>query len=137
MEREIFVTYDTKDVIDNLKYTYISKSNIHGRGLFANINIPKNEILGHLDGQHITWDLHKEYNLSMEWNAIKKDLLLVRPYRTKYSFINHSRTPNLIVKYNPIRIESLKEILENEELTLDYRKEPLPDEYIENKGHYL
>ena len=73
----------------------------------------------------------------MEWNAIEKDLLLVRPYRTKYSFINHNRTPNLIIKYNPLRIESFKNILKDEELTLDYRKEPLPDEYIQNKGQYL
>lgn len=137
MERNFFIAYNTEDVIDNIKNTYISKSNIHGRGLFAHENIPKEIILGYLDGQYIKWDLHKEYNLSMEWNAIEKDLLLVRPYRTKYSFINHNRTPNLIIKYNPLRIESFKNILKDEELTLDYRKEPLPDEYIQNKGQYL
>lgn len=129
--------YDLEDVIDNLKNTYISKSSIHGNGLFASMNLSQGVILGVLDGQYITWGLHKEYDFTLEWNAITKDLLLVRSYRTKYSFINHSRTPNLIVKYNPIRIETLKNILKDEELTLDYRKEPLPDEYIKNKGSYL
>ena len=131
------MSYDLEDVIDNLKYTYISKSIIHGNGLFASENLPKDIVLGVLDGQYIKWDLHKEYDFTLEWNAITKDTLLVRPYRTKYSFINHSRTPNLEIQYNPLSIKTLRNILKNEELTLDYRKEPLPDEYIENKGSYL
>lgn len=129
--------YDIEDVIDNLLNSYISKSNIHGYGLFASENIEDETVLGTLDGQYVDWDLHLEYDFTLEWNAITKNKLLVRPYRTKYSFINHSRTPNLEIKYNPIRIVSIKNIIKNDELTLDYRKEPLPDDYIEKKGNYL
>lgn len=129
--------YDIEDVIDNLINSYISESNIHGNGLFASENIKEDTTLGTLDGQYIDWDLHKEYDFTLEWNAIAKNQLLVRPYRTKYSFINHSRTPNLEIRYNPIRIVSLTNITKGEELTLDYRKEPLPDDYIQNKGSYL
>ncbi|WP_419770582.1 MAG: SET domain-containing protein-lysine N-methyltransferase [Candidatus Marinarcus sp.] len=131
------MNYDLEDVIDNLKFSYISKSSIHGNGLFANADIDENITLGELDGQFIQWDLHKEYDFTLEWNAITKNILLVRPYRTKYSFINHSREPNLEIHYNPLRIITKKSIKLNEELTLDYRKEPLPDEYITNIGDYL
>ncbi|GAB6071037.1 hypothetical protein JCM30760_21340 [Thiomicrorhabdus hydrogeniphila] len=123
-----------KDIINNLALTKISKSSIHGNGLFASEFIPKGFILGELDGQLINWDLHKNYELTFEWNAITNSEILVRPYRTDYSFINHSRKPNLTLKYNPLRVISNKDILKGDELTLDYRLEPLPNEYIENIG---
>ncbi len=128
---------DINDVIDNMLSTYIAKSNIHGHGLFAIKDMNEEITLGILDGQIITWDLHDKYDLTLEWNAISKETLLVRPYRTKYSFINHSRTPNLQLKYNPLRVVTLKKIHKDEELTLDYRKEHLTDEYISQKGSYL
>jgi len=128
----------SQDIIDNLKYSLISSSDIHGFGLFSNTNIQKNTVLGILDGQTIPWALHTKLDLTLEWNAVDEEMLLVRPYRTKYSYINHSRNPNLVLLYNPLRVSTLKDIKNNNEMTLDYRNEPLPQEYIENKGkNYL
>ncbi|MCF7924661.1 MAG: SET domain-containing protein [Candidatus Izimaplasma sp.] len=132
-------------IINNIQNTYIQASGIDGEGLFSNAIINKGEILCQLDGQKMSWDffdrLKQLYDknddfLFGEWNALDKDTLLVRAIRTKYSYINHSRDPNLKLLYNPLRIISLNKIPKNTELTLDYRKEPLRKEYIERHGKY-
>ena len=72
-----------------------------------------------------------------EWNALSEKELLFRPYRTKYSFINHSRQPNVVLKTDPashrLYLMVCQDIPSLSELTLDYRLEPLPIEYL--KGH--
>lgn len=127
---------DLEDVINNLKYTIIQPSKIHGNGLFAVNSIPSGTELGELDGQVIPESLHNKLGLTLEWNAIQENVLLVRPYRTKYSYINHSRTPNLKLVGYPLKVVTLTTISEGEELTLDYRKEKLSEEYIDKKGKY-
>ncbi len=133
-----------ENIIDNMHPTYIAKSNVHGHGLFASKEIAANECLGELDGQYISWELYNKISSQitdeqltntyfMEWNAITKDLLLTRPFRTKYSYINHSRTPNVEILQNPLRIVTIRKINADEELLLDYRKEELNEEYL--KGH--
>lgn len=123
-----------KDVVKNLKGVKIAPSTIHGHGLFATQNLLKGDILGQLDGQLISWELHEKLKLTYEWNALCGDNLLVRPYRTFYSYINHSRDPNLVITYNPIKVLVKKNITKGEELTIDYREEPLPEEYLSTKG---
>lgn len=134
-----------KDVIDNIHKGYIKKSQLHGFGLFASEKIECQECIGVLDGQIISWEQYKilsekfsteinEKTIFMEWNAIDKNTLLTRAFRTKYSYINHSRTPNLELKTEPLRIVALRTIDENEELLLDYRKENLSEEYLEGHG---
>ena len=133
-----------KNVIDNIKFTHIAKSRIDGFGLFADKNLDSGTILCFLDGQVISWDhydgMAKTINLGkyqdyifMEWNALDTNTLLVRAFRTKYSYINHSSDPNVEVKYNPIRIETIKDIREGDEILIDYNKEPLKQTYLENK----
>lgn len=141
------IEFVRKVTLDNLLFSYISESKIHGFGLFAEKDIRCGSILGVLDGQVIEWDeydrlssmlkdsfgAYKNY-IFMEWNAIDARTLLVRPFRTKYSYINHSYSPNVAIAYNPIRIITIKDIVKNEELVLDYTKEPLRDEYISGHG---
>ncbi|MGM0411470.1 MAG: SET domain-containing protein [Bacillota bacterium] len=135
------------NVIDNVSFSYIKESSIHGLGLFASESIKAGTILGILDGQIIKWNEYEnivqkleneisdiDQYLFMEWNAVDEETLLVRPLRTKYSFINHSRTPNLEIVYNPIRIVAISDIKVHEEYLLDYRKEPLREEYLEGHG---
>jgi len=136
-----------KVVVDNISFSYISNSKIHRFGLFANQNINKGTILGILDGQIMSWNHYDNLVQSlkasfgkyqnyifMEWNALSSTTLLVRPFRTKYSYINHSYEPNIIIKYNPIRIETIKDIKIHEEFVLDYTKEPLRKEYLDGHG---
>lgn len=136
-------------VIDNILFTEISKSNIHGFGLFAKKDFKIGEIICILDGQTMDWDFYdelcrkidlKEYQnyIFMEWNALSQDTLLVRAFRTKYSYINHSKTPNVAIKYNPIRIEVIQDIKNNEEILIDYSKEPLKQNYLQDQEkHFL
>lgn len=131
-------------VIDNILFTEISKSNIHGFGLFAKKDFKIGEIICILDGQTMDWDFYdelckkidlKEYQnyIFMEWNVLSQNTLLVRAFRTKYSYINHSKTPNVALKYNPLRIEAIRNIKNNEEILIDYSKEPLKQSYLQDQ----
>jgi len=131
------------NIIDNIPNTKIAESAIHGKGLFSEAAIPSGAILAVLDGQLIP--LAKQQIVTSdicvshcEWNAVSKDMLLVRTFRTKYSFINHSLNPNLRLEYNPLRIVVSSDLSKGDELTLDYNKEPLPDAYLKLHGrHFL
>ena len=142
-----FVDDKRKVVIDNILFSYIDKSNVHGFGLFSSEDIKCGTILGSLDGQIMDWNNYDELSdylknilgkyknyFLMEWNALNTKTLLVRPFRTKYSYINHSSKPNVEIKYNPIRIETIKNIKKCEELFLDYDKEPLKEDYLNGHG---
>jgi SET domain-containing protein len=130
-------------VVDNIRNTEIKKSEIHGYGLFATESIKSGSILCILDGQIVSWSSYDRIaatkpfddyscDLLMEWNSLEQDVLLLRPFRTKYSFINHSRKPNVMLNKHPvITLVSVKDIREGEEITIDYRNEPLNDDYIE------
>lgn len=135
--------------LKNLHSTYIGKSGVHGNGLFAQTDLYPGDVLGILDGQLMTWNDYnkivgyfshlgtseKKY-FFMEWNCISPEFLLVRPFRTFYSLINHSRAPNLFVSQNPLSIVVSLAIKKGDELFIDYRKEPLPENYFnsdENK----
>jgi len=120
--------------IDNIQNTEIKRSVIHGWGLFSLVNIDKDKVLCELDGQEVPYTIYEKNEKSLEWNALEGDILLVRPYRTKYSFINHSRTPNAKIAYNPIRVLSIRNIIQGEEITIDYRKEALPKKYLQGHG---
>lgn len=123
------------DVLNNIPNTTIAKSTIHGFGLFANSNFDNAQEIGQLDGQKIPWAIYsKKKGFSGEWNATTGDILVVRPFRTKYFYINHSRQPNLRVLENPLRIVTMRAIQTGEELLLDYRNEPLPEEYMQMHG---
>ena len=137
-----------KNTINNIKQGYIAPSEIHGFGLFAKVNIDKNDILCVLDGQILSWEKYHniqnnvshlikspyEQYIFMEWNALDEDTLLVRPFRTKYSYINHSRSPNIKIIHYPLRIVAISDIKLDEEIIIDYREEPLNYEYIKNHG---
>lgn len=131
------------DIIDNIPNTRFAESAIHGTGLFSTVAIPTGAILAVLDGQLIP--VSKQHIISAdvcaahcEWNAVSKDMLLVRAFRTKYSFINHSKNPNLKLEYNPLRIVVSHDLDMDDELTLDYSKEPLPEQYLQLHGrHFL
>lgn len=125
------------DVINNIPCGRIEKSQIHGYGLFAQQDIAVGYVLVYLGGVVVPWCAYRTNrdlaNDAMnEWNALTTDMLLVRPRRTKYSFINHSRKPNCTVVNleNRLHVRTITDIKEREELTLDYRLEPLPNEYV-------
>lgn len=133
-------------VIDNVSPTYIDDSEVHGFGLFAAEPLETGMVLGVLDGQVMSWDRYhavraalalpleaRDY-LFLEWNALAPDTLLVRAFRTKYSYINHARKPNVELRSYPLEVVAIRDIAQGEELLLDYRKEPLNEEYLAGHG---
>jgi hypothetical protein len=147
MSVDLMNEVNPEQYLNNLCNTTIQISPVHGHGLFAAATIPESSCLGGLDGQLVSWANYNEIlacfsessgvrqYFFMEWNCVSTTHLLVRPFRTRYSLINHSRHPNLMLCYDPLRIVSLRDIAVGEELFLDYRKEPLPAEYLEHKDN--
>jgi len=140
------LSYVAKSTVDNIKSTIIAKSQIHGFGLWSVESIlPDTVISEALDGQVVEYEFYKKFymeqnDLFLEWNCISKDKLLIRPFRTKYSFINHSKNPNCEVREidGALRVISIKEIKQGEELTLNYLNEPIPEEELKRyKNKYL
>jgi SET domain-containing protein len=144
------INFVQKIVIDNIPNTEIKKSTLHGFGLFARKEISAQTTICLLDGQVMDWDQYEsnhallkesagalnEY-FFMEWNALDKNTLLVRAFRTKYSYINHSKTPNVKVFSFPHRIVAIQDISVGEELTINYNDEPLRDAYFTNEKEFL
>lgn len=129
------------DIIDTIPNTEILKSPIHGYGLFATSPIPVGTILVHLDGQVVEWSYYTEERVVDEWNALPDGKFLARAFRTFYGFINHARDPNCELVYRDIYspvVHALRDIPAGHELTLDYRREPLPRDYLDwHGGNYL
>lgn len=127
-----------ESIIDNIPVARIGPSHVHGHGLFAQAGIARGDTLVVLDGQCVPWTLYEETKRAEEWNAIPGERVLVRPYRTKYFYINHSRHPNLKAAWEPqsrtVRVVARDDIGAGDELLLDYRDEPLPRDYLEGHG---
>jgi len=94
--------------IDQL--TYVSDSNIHGKGLFASINIAENTIIGTLkgkpckrDGAHVIW-LSETQGFKVNCNL---------------KYINHADQPNACY-YDDLSVVALHEIKAGEEITHNY-----------------
>jgi len=136
-----------KTTLENITNSKLKASQIHGIGLFTTQPIKKGDILCVLDGQTLTLSqyqeiqrayAHSEQKIStyffMEYNHLSKTVILARPLRTRYSYINHNRKPSLILNQLDFSIIALRDIDSNEELTLDYRQEPLPCAYLLGHG---
>lgn len=123
------------NILDTIPLGIIKESSIHGYGLFAKEAIPAGITLCILTGQLVPYSFYlRQETQWLEWNAIENEQLIVRCFRTKYSFINHSRTPNCSVVRHPHSVITLTAINSGEELTLDYRNEPLPQSYLNGHG---
>jgi len=96
--------------VDNIKNTEIKKSKQHWFWLFATSNIEKNTFLCEISWQILSneeylvflQEYHKENkHFFVEKISILNDKILAIPFRTKFSFINHSDIYfNTDVKFN-------------------------------------
>ncbi|MFK7779997.1 MAG: SET domain-containing protein [Candidatus Gracilibacteria bacterium] len=116
------------------KNLYVSISTISGFGLFTRTMIKKDAKLFTLTGEVVNKKFLKTKNFNGEWNALSANKFLIRHHRTSYGFINHSRNPNCKIDTDTMTIVVIKDIRENEEILLDYREEPLPEDYVNGFG---
>jgi hypothetical protein len=146
------LSFVKKATLGNIQKGEIAPSDIHGFGLFAKEEVVKGEILCTLDGQRMDYGeytrLHELFRQNglvpytdkyffMEWNMIEENIVLARPYRTMYSYINHSEKANCLVvphvDYRAVDLIATKDINKGDEFLLDYSLEPLPDSYLSNQ----
>ena len=124
-----------KIIENNIPYAYITKSEIHGFGLFSLKEIENDSILVTLDGQYIKDEELQKLDidlLNIEYNYIPSiNSWLVRGFLTEYSAINHSKEPNIQIFFNPLRIVAIKNIKKEEELFLDYSLTKFPEYFID------
>ncbi len=127
-----------RSLINNAPKCEPRPSGIHGIGLFTKVGIGAGEPFMSLEGGRILsvsrW-LEDEFRLvADEWNALSEDELLVRPRRTLYYYINHQLNPNAFVDIQCRRVIAQAAIAANQEITLDYLREPLPKSYLAAHG---
>ena len=126
---EIFLNGEA--LIETIPDTYVAPSGTQGQGLYSRRAWAKDEILCVLDGQVVEANRYPVLLTEMEWNALPDEMLLVRPLRTSYGFINHSADPNTEIDADYRTIRAVRTIAAGEEITLDYAAQPVPQGYLE------
>jgi uncharacterized protein len=119
---------DGAPCLQTIPGTSVGPSPTHGRGLFATQGRPKGDILGELDGQVVPVVQYPKVE-ALEWNGLTPELLLVRPIRTSYGFMNHSTTPNVVIE-DGRTMRACRPIEPGDELLIDYFATPVPDGYL-------
>jgi len=130
-----------RNTIDNIPFTYISRSSVHGFGLFAGEVFKENEKIGKVYGQLVNRiDFYNSKKLNKKYKDNRQiteseNKLSVKPTKTKCMYINHSRLPN--VKFVGSDIIAISKIRKNEEIFIDYRLECLGEDFTGTKDFYL
>ncbi len=94
------------------KWVYVDESSIHGKGLFAQCDIPKGTVLGVVKGVPAKKD--GPYVL---WLSADEGIRV----RCHLRFINHSKKPNAAY-YDTLEVITLRRIREGEEITHNYEQ---------------
>ncbi len=94
------------------KRVYVGESPIHGKGLFAKCDIPKDAVIGVIkgvaakrDGPYVLW-LSEDEGIRVRCNL---------------RFINHSKRPNAAY-YDTLEVIALRDISRDEEITHNYEQ---------------
>jgi len=107
---------------DNMKNVVVKSSKIHGKGVFANRRLLKDDTILEIDDSHIVNDALKltkeQYEYELDFLANGKIVIMQPPEK----HINHSCNPNVYDKtVNGIRqVFAMRDIEKGEEITFDY-----------------
>lgn len=117
---------------DDAPFTYAKESSVEGYGLFAAKDIKKNDLVIDYRMFPKDWRKTRYTNLTEEqkvknWYVmLDNDACITSDKYSKFSYINHSRTPNCEWVLNIHKIIANRDIEKDEELFIDYRLEPRP-----------
>jgi SET domain-containing protein len=118
---------------DDAPFTYVKNSDVEGYGLFAAKNIKKNDLV--IDYRMFPKDWYKTRYIDLTEEQIRKNWYVMLNSEecitsdkwSKFSYINHSRTPNCDWVLSIHKIIANRDIEKDEELFIDYRTEPRPN----------
>ena len=118
---------------DDAPFTYVKESGVEGYGLFAAKNIKKNDLV--IDYRMFPKDWRKirysdltEEQIRKNWYVmLNGEECIASDKYSKFSYINHSRTPNCEWVLSIHKIIANRDIEKDEELFIDYRLEPRPN----------
>jgi uncharacterized protein len=114
------------------EYITVKDSELHGKGIFSNINIPSNETIMIIDGEVINENEcvrreEEEGNVYIFWNG---DQYIDSSKKDKIKFINHRCEPNCYIDDrddNSLYLITQDEIKAGDEITIDYDYEEIYD----------
>jgi SET domain-containing protein len=119
---------------DYKKHVVVRGSKIHGSGIFASVNIPKNKVIMKIEGDVISGDEcerreEEENNVYIFWNG--DDCYIDTANTKKIKYINHNCEYNCEVEEDEnggLVLVSDMAIKAGEELTIDYGYEDIYDD---------
>lgn len=99
---------------------FVEDSHIHGRGLYARVNIDEGDYMGTYfgpnaqeNGSHVLW----VENEGGKWEG--------RDGKNLLRYLNHCEDPH--AEFDGFDLYALKDIPEGEEVTINYGEEPDPE----------
>jgi SET domain-containing protein len=96
--------------------TYVKKSHIHGRGLFAMRRIPRGERIGRYAGEKT-----RRNGRYVLWVPLENGRIIGIAGRNTLRYVNHSRRPN--ATFHGADLYALRSIGPHEEITVDYGRD--------------
>ncbi len=105
---------DTEPVLEEL--FFVADSSIHGKGLFARVELPAEAYLGSYDGPET-----RENGMHVLWVQESSGEWIGRDGRNLLRYINHAIPPN--AEFDGFDLYALRGIEAGEEITIDYGDE--------------
>jgi len=103
---------------EQLEQLYYSKeSGIHGEGLFSRVKFIADDYMGEYDGPDVV-----DNGPHVLWTEDEDDVWIARDGKNLLRYLNHSKNPH--AEFRGFELFALREILPNEEITIDYGEEP-------------
>jgi|SRR3989344_1309729 len=103
----------------------VKTSKIHGKGVFANKNFKKGEVVIKYNLKQLT---KKEFgslsDKEKHYTTLQEDKYWLFPSPERY--VNHSCEPNVLPNFKKKGDFAVKDIKKGDEITTDYRKDKVP-----------
>jgi hypothetical protein len=118
---------------DDGPFTYVKESSVEGFGLFASKDFNMWDLVVNYRLFPKDWyktryvDLTEEQICKNWYVPLNDEECITSNKSSKFSYINHSRRPNCFWDLMSHKIIANRDIKKDEELFIDYRREPRPN----------
>lgn len=96
---------------------YTQESEIHGKGLYARVQIKEGDYMGEYDGPVVS-----DNGSHVLWVEKYDDVWVGRDGKNLLRYLNHSHDPH--AEFIGFELYALRDIDPDEEITIDYGEEP-------------